>query len=243
MCNAPASVACRLLLLLFFTVQLVDCIPRARPETRTWHSSYIQRPRLMNAKRQTASNACNANLNNTVSAPKVNVFRDLTPPEVAGVAGWLFSRTDLNLTTSDTAGEWDNTIALIENLPPNKTDVLAYLDGNAVEPTRYAHVVLEISSVEDAYYADIIVGPVPIDNTTAGWTPLEFPYTKKAAGRVRNLDASYDTLRAEWINNITSSVADITMFLYNGTAMGLDNDTMIVWGLDPYWQDDGRIIR
>lgn len=230
------------LVLLLSATPLVRAIPRARPDPK-WHKDHKFRPEHTAFKRQTASNACNANLNNTVTAPKLNVFRDLSPPEVAGVAQWLFAQKDLNLTTSEGAGEWDNTVALIEILPPNKTDVLAYLDGTAVEPVRYAHVVLEVSSIADAYYADIVVGPIPINNATASWAPLEFPYTKKAAGQVRNLEASTMTAQVDFIYNITANAADITMFLFNGTVMGLDNDTMATWGNDPYWQDEGRIIK
>lgn len=231
------------LALLLSASQLVYAIPRARPDPKLWLKDHQFRPGTTPFKRQTATNACNANFDNTVTAPRPNVFRDLSPPEVAGVASWLFAQPDLNITASEEAGEWDNTVALIEVQPPNKTDVVAYLDGTAPEPPRYAHVVLEMSSVVDAYYADILVGPLPIDNATASWTPLQYPYTKKAAGHVRNLEASYMTQTLNWTYPITSSIADITMFLFNGTVMGLPNDTAISWGNDPYWQDDGRIIK
>lgn len=231
------------LALLLSTAQLVYAIPRARPDPKLWLKDYQSYPGTTAFRRQTASNACNANFDNAITAPKPNVFRELSPPEVAGVAEWLFAQPDLNLTAAEDAGEWDNTIALIEVMPPNKTNVVAYLDGSAPEPPRYAHVVLEISSVVDAHYADIIVGPVPIDNATVSWSSLEYPYTKKAAGKVRNLLASDATQTTNWTNVITASIADITMFLFNGTAMGLPNDTILSWGNDPYWQDDGRITK
>lgn len=241
LCLHPCLVTVVLLLSRF--AQVVNAAPRARPDPKLWHKDYRHPVGPVGSKRQVATNECHANPNNAVTAPQINPFRDLSPPEVADVAEWLFSQPDLNLTASDAAGEWDNTIALIEALPPNKTNVMAFLDDGAPEPTRYAHVVLEISSVADAYYADIVVGPVPIDNATASWAPLEYPYTRKSAGRVRNLEASYETMYTEWVYQITASVADITLFLYNGTVMGLENDTLSVWPVDPYWQDDGRIIR
>jgi primary-amine oxidase len=128
---------------------------------------------------------------------------------------------------------------------PNKTDALAYFDDNSTAPTKYAHVVLDHRATEKPYYADILVGPLPIDNATAKWEPLVYPYTKKCAGgKVRNLDADGDeALYSDWLYPIGASVADITLDLWNGTAMGLDNDTLDIWGIDPLWQDDGRIIR
>lgn len=215
--------------------------PRPRPDPKLLHKDY--RHSVIRSKRQALSGSCGANPNVYVQAPRPNVFRDLNPQEVSDVASWLFSRVDLNLTTHENASEWDNTIALIEILPPNKTDVLAYLDGYGPEPTRYAHVVLENSTATDAHYADIVVGPVPINNATASWAPLEYPYTRKSAGKVRNLEASSETLQTAWVNAITANITDITLELFNGTATGADNDTIFTWGNDPYWQDDGRVIR
>jgi primary-amine oxidase len=43
-----------------------------------------------------------------ITAPKENVWGGLTDVEAAGVASWLFAQTELNLTVSEEAGEWDN---------------------------------------------------------------------------------------------------------------------------------------
>jgi primary-amine oxidase len=45
-----------------------------------------------------------------INAPKENVWYGLTDDETADVARWLFGRPELNLTTSEIAGEWDNTM-------------------------------------------------------------------------------------------------------------------------------------
>lgn len=96
----------------------------------------------------------------------------------------------------------------------------------------------------EPYYQDIMVGPLPLDNATVSWTPLEYSLTKKNGGKVQNLEAdSDDTLYSQWIYPISASVSDITLDLWNGTGLGLDNDTLDIWGIDPLWQDDGRIVR
>jgi primary-amine oxidase len=144
----------------------------------------------------------------------------------------LFAQSSLNLTQTENATEWDNTVMLVELMTPNKTDVLAFLDGVTEHPPpRYAHVTLDHRASEDPYYADILVGPLPLQNGTNGsatWQPLTHPYTKQNGGKVRNLDADSDTLYSEWLYVISASVADITIDLWNGTALGLDNDTIDV---------------
>ncbi|KAK3361962.1 amine oxidase catalytic domain-containing protein [Lasiosphaeria ovina] len=187
---------------------------------------------------------CALVLTTTTIAPKTNIWAPLSDVETAGVVEWLFAQADLNLTVSENATAWDNSIILVEALWPNKTDAIAYIDANATAPTKYAHVVLNNRATETPHYADIVVGPLPVDNTTATWEPLTYPYNKQSGGgTVRNLDADSDALYSEWIYVIGASVADITLDLWNGTAAGLDNDTLDIWGIDPLWQDDGRIIR
>lgn len=128
----------------------------------------------------------------------------------------------------------NRTSALVELMRPNKTDVLSYLDHQGPAPSRYAHVVLDNRATTDPHYADLLVGPLAITNqSTPSWTPLEYPYTRKTHGRVRNLDADYSTIYSEWLYKISASIADITLDLFNGTALGLDNDTLDIWGIDP----------
>lgn len=132
---------------------------------------------------------------------------------------------------------------LIEALLPNKTKALSYIDGCSRPPAKYAHVVLDVRATTEPYYQDITVGPLPVDNTTTTWAPLTYPYTKKNSGKVRNLDADDDILYSDWIYLVSASVADITLDLWNATALGLDNDTIDIWGLDPLWQENGKILR
>lgn len=133
---------------------------------------------------------------------------------------------------------------LVEAIEPNKTDALAYLDGDAAVPTKWAKVVLDMRATDEPYFQDIIVGPIPLNNATATWTPLTYPLTRKTEGKVRNLEADdEDALYTDWIYPITRSIADITLDLWGAAAYGLDNDTIFVWGIDPLWQDNGRIVR
>ncbi|KAF2146772.1 uncharacterized protein K452DRAFT_323862 [Aplosporella prunicola CBS 121167] len=189
------------------------------------------------------SPSCTVPTAQLTTAPKSNVWSGLTDTEAASVDSWLFGQKSLNLTVSKKAGEWDNSILLIELMLPNKTGVLEYLDKEGNAPVRYAHVVLDVRATTEPYYEDILVGPLPVKNGTTTYQPLTYPYTRKTGGRVRNLDADADdTLYKYWIHKISGSILDITLDLWNGSALGFGNDTLDIWGQDPLWQDDG-IIR
>lgn len=43
-------------------------------------------------------------------APKANIWGGLTGPEASGVVSWLFAQPELNLTESQKADNWDNTM-------------------------------------------------------------------------------------------------------------------------------------
>ncbi|PSR81301.1 copper amine oxidase [Coniella lustricola] len=181
-----------------------------------------------------------------ITAPKLNVWDQLQDAEAAGVVAWLFAQPEFNLTVAENATAWDNSVLLVEAIQPNKTDALAYVDNNGTAPTRWAKVVLDMRATDSPYYQDLMVGPLPISNATATWQPLTYPLTKKDndQGKVRNLDAdSSDALYSDWLYPISASVADITLDLWNGTALGLANDTLDIWGIDPLWQEDGRVVR
>lgn len=185
--------------------------------------------------KQYVNGSCTASGPIDFAAPKANVWSGLTDTEAANVTRWLFELSGLNLTNSSQAGAWDNTLLLVELNIPNKTDVISYIDGNSSAPERWAHAVLDLRSTDQPTYTDILVGPLPIDNVTTTWTPLEYPHTRKG-GSIRNLDADYDAL-AVFLWNISATVSDITLDLWNGTSLGLDNDTLSIWGIDPVWQN------
>lgn len=75
----------------------------------------------------------------SVVAPKQNVWGTLSIDEAADIVSFLHG-TDLNLTSTQDAGTWDNYINVIDLMPPNKSDVVSFLDGEGSKPPRYAIV-------------------------------------------------------------------------------------------------------
>lgn len=86
---------------------------------------------------------------------------------------------------------------MIELMPPNKTDVLSYIDDDGAPPARYAHVILDNRATPDPNYQDILIGPLPLQNGTIRYEPLTYPYTRKTEGKIRNLDADLDEVYSD----------------------------------------------
>jgi len=76
------------------------------------------------------------------------------------VVEWLLSPSQgLNLTntSSPTLSLSDNYIWRVDVFKPNKTDVLAYLDGNATAVPRYALVALIQGGLDEPIVAEYTV--------------------------------------------------------------------------------------
>lgn len=77
--------------------------------------SDVLRGKRDNLRRSTASStngteSCAGTLAAQISAPKVNVWAELEETDAAAVVAWLFSQPELNLTVTENATEWDNTV-------------------------------------------------------------------------------------------------------------------------------------
>jgi primary-amine oxidase len=218
------------------TALLLTILVEARPRPKAaWirgaRARLAKSSNINRAKRAIDNSTCHEAAPPDFKAPHQNVWSGLTSKEAASVTKWLFAQKELNLTVADNATDWTNSILQVELMIPNKTDVLAYVDGDAQPPTRYAHVVLAMQASEQPTYNDILVGPLPVSNTTTSWQPLEYPFTRKTGGAIRNLDADEESIN-QWLFNVSSTISDITLDLWNATALGLKNDSMSIWGKD-----------
>ncbi|GAA6019560.1 hypothetical protein JCM10207_003744 [Rhodosporidiobolus poonsookiae] len=170
-----------------------------------------------------------------VSAPHKNVWKELSHKEAESVVTFLFKQEALNLTGIDDAGSWDNTIGVIDVATPNKTETLEYLAGKAGPPPRYAYATLHFGAFEEPYVEDYLVGPLPVSNETT-YAPYGFR-TSKGSSRIRNYDAdqdaTYDLQRAA-----ATEIDDIIQDL-----LGYPADDFDIWGIDPLWHEDGKVIQ
>lgn len=129
--------------------------------------AFISPDSLVSARRHTPRGSslqkrecgnCTTPANPTVTAPKPNPWNPLTTEETRGLLAWLYDPAQgLNLTVFDKAGPWDNVVGVVELLTPNKTDVLAYLDGSGPAPGRKARVVISYGATVNPYWKEFMV--------------------------------------------------------------------------------------
>ncbi|KAK3715566.1 hypothetical protein LTR37_007054 [Vermiconidia calcicola] len=170
-----------------------------------------------------------------ITAPKNNVWKQLTNDDTKGLLKWLYGQEDLNLTRGY-GGRHSNTYWDHELMPPNKTDVLAYIDGDSGEPARYAKVTVNMRSSGESTFDDILVGPLPVDEAPTTWQPLGYPYTRNT-GSIRDVHAK-DVQVYDWISKHTNAVKKITANLWPD----MKRNNYYWLGSQPYLQSpDGKI--
>ena len=141
-----------------------------------------------------------------IKAPKKNVWAQLAANETISVQHWLHQQTDLHITR----GYSDNGthIAGLELQIPNKTDVLAYIDGNGAEPARYARTLLTVGQTSFDY---ILVGPLPVGSRTKS-QPLTFPFTS-GTNSIRNVYLGFNRAY-KGVEKAVKAVKNITHHLW-----------------------------
>lgn len=65
--------------------------------------------RLSNLKKRNET-LCAAASATEITAPKENIWDELDASDAVAVVAWLFAQPEFNLTVSEDAGEWDNTM-------------------------------------------------------------------------------------------------------------------------------------
>jgi hypothetical protein len=111
---------------------------------------------------------------------------------------------------------------------------MAFKAGKCAEPPRMAQVTIMFSACDEPFLEDYLVGPLPVsENTTA--VPYSFR-TTKGTSRITNYDADADKTQ-DFIVATAQTCDDIITDL-----LGAPADSWDIWGIDPLWHEDGRVI-
>lgn len=107
-------------LLLFCFTENVVSRPSPQPKASWVRQGRAKKTLLKSFKRWTnettspptpiPTTACTDSNATTITAPKDNVWGGLTGIEAASVTKWLLGQSELNLTNSEDAGDWDNSM-------------------------------------------------------------------------------------------------------------------------------------
>ncbi|KAJ9639223.1 hypothetical protein H2204_003834 [Knufia peltigerae] len=185
---------------------------------------------------QNSTGSCDASSTlSTTKSPLQNIFAALTEEEAASVTKFLHEQAELNLTANINATSWDNVIVLVELLQPNKSDALPYLNGEGPKPDRYSKATIQFQATLEPYLKEFMVGPLPVSNETT-LQPLDYPFNKGVGmQRIYNADPEQYGI---FLANISASVEDILMEMFNGTYTNSPDDPITIGPSDPLWIDD-----
>lgn len=147
------------------------------PEHDMHYRRTLSSPLIKRDTDAVAYNNCSAPVLLSGKAPKENIWGGLTNEEVTAILGYVHDPVNgLNLTEFSKKTLWDNYVYIVEQIMPNKTDALAYMDGGAPPPERYARVGISFGATESPYYEDFSVSQIPDrierkkSNLMTGWS-------------------------------------------------------------------------
>jgi hypothetical protein len=108
-------------------------------------------------------------------------------------------------------GRLAHTTSFLELIYPNKSDALAYIQGNGPAPARYASFVLGFSEDNNTQISQkFSIGPLPLSSTTTKIQRMDWDATRSSGGKIvqpsQNINAVNDD---KLIKDITSSMKDI----------------------------------
>ncbi|KAH7075705.1 copper amine oxidase [Paraphoma chrysanthemicola] len=154
------------------------------------------------------------------SAPKPNVWAQIAPEDNLAVWNLLHHPSSgLNLTDPSKAKPSDNYVFWIDTLPLNKSDVLPFIDGAGILPTKYARAIIFEGGKAEPDSQEYYIGPLPVTNKTT-IQKLDYIYNGGKGGSVpyngRYFDSPRSTATEPLIISIMSNISDITAALFQG---------------------------
>ncbi|KAK0611635.1 primary-amine oxidase [Immersiella caudata] len=178
-------------------------------------------------------------------APKTNPWAQITPADTAAVWDLLHSpAAGLNLTDPPfTASQTDNYVAFIDTLHTNKSAVLPYIDGNGLQPAKFARAVIFEGGRTVPISQEYMIGPLPVSNRTR-IQKLDYIFNGGKGGTVpfnaRFFDLQRDAASEPLLASVMTEVADITTELFGGVYYGADDDrTDLIYTFDTPVSTDG----
>lgn len=151
----------------------------------------------------------------TFSAPKQNVWAELTETEAQDIYDFVYAqRPELNLVHRPKSA-LENSIYILETLRPNKTDVVPYLFEDGKAPQRWAKAVLALNVDDTPSLVYHAVGPLPISKDSQ-ILPLTYPFNS-GRNHVKSEIKDYAAI-IKFGDQLGESLADITQELLDAAT-------------------------
>ncbi|KAJ6544977.1 amine oxidase catalytic domain-containing protein [Mycena vulgaris] len=166
------------------------------------------------------------------TAPYHNVWRNFDVQEAVAIRDWLSAYRDsegkgFNLTAGSVATDLDSAIALIENFPPPKADVLGYFDSDSSAPQRFAKILLMLGAASPPTISQYLLGPLPdtisalsLRAASLELRPLKHIYTSPEVPYTARLWAQNGTYVEKFIFELMDPLHDATQDLLGGVVRG-----------------------
>ncbi|KAJ7683677.1 amine oxidase catalytic domain-containing protein [Mycena rosella] len=166
------------------------------------------------------------------TAPRTNVWKNLDVQDVVAIREWLAAYRDsdghgFDLKPGAVATDFDNSISLIENFPPPKTEVLGYFDNNATAPKRFAKIILMLGAASPPSIGQYLLGPLPDTISTLSLSaavlelqPLKHIYTNPDVPYNARLWAQNGTHFEEFMFKLMDPLHNATQELLGGVVTG-----------------------
>ncbi|KAJ6512626.1 amine oxidase catalytic domain-containing protein, partial [Mycena sanguinolenta] len=197
------------------------------------------------------------------TAPRHNVWRNFDVEEAAAIREWLWAYQDsaglgFNFTIGTAATDFDNSIALIENFPPSKADVLGYFDRDEDSPQRFAQIVLALGAASPPSFENYLLGPLPevisklsLGDTSIELKPLRHIYTQPdipytARGCIFN-ETFTEKFLFDLVDPLYNAIQDLLGGVVHGrkgnTPGGADSEPNLIFGSTTPFSYDGSFRR
>lgn len=93
-------------------------------------------------RNETTLSSCAGTAAVEITAPKQNIWDQLEDVDAAGVVAWLFEQPEFNLTVSENATAWDNSVYVHNLLRCMYTKVLTMLSESLLRPFNQTRLML-----------------------------------------------------------------------------------------------------
>lgn len=110
MLNSPSVAFGACLLILSHIITGVSAVPKTSWARQRAKGMGRRSLRSSLEKRDNSTDDCIARHPSAAEAPNENIWAGLSDKEAASVVHWLFAQPELNLTESEDAGDWDNSL-------------------------------------------------------------------------------------------------------------------------------------
>jgi hypothetical protein len=202
---------------------------------------------VVKSKNNLTAASITAPIYDTGVADKANaVYDPFNATELSQIASYV--RSELSLLEAqpeDMLGDW---LYGIEHLPASKASVLAYLDGSAVAPGRYARaVVYHLADPTSAKIVEYQVGPIhafPLDSAKVQVSPMtvagphnstDIPYMMRPATGVEYglmevlVSAECEVMDGLFVGSYGEKYSDGNIWWGDAAPRGDDRNARVSW--------------